>query len=363
MSLRRLRKEFLQHLYESHEEKKERKSNGAVLVANYSSDETQTEKTSISSRLRQSVSPQLVQEAEEIVENAQYLAEQMKVARSYEIAGWNGDDYRNAHQWAVWVQENVGGFSDPQYLKRMLKERGLPMNRLLNAERAFLDSVLGFEGFNADILSHLIESAMSKLDEADERLSCLRDALADAVDRKIFLKSLDDILTKLGGEKKNIAIEAKAEALLRIHERTENLDNLDLTEQGVAELICWETLFALKQTSKMRHRLLKLVNECVGRGRYGDIDVMNELCDLDVSVFDSYLSNLLEGLHRLWRQTRQQGTDEKEKTEGTQKELAIVELRKRIQSLVNKKGVVGTISESASLKFCLKTGMPPFFRR
>ncbi|KAI0566499.1 hypothetical protein FGB62_7g651 [Gracilaria domingensis] len=332
--------ELLHHLYESHKQKRERRRNGAVLVSNYSSDETQTEKIPLTSSPQEGVSSELAEEAQEIVDNAQYLSEQMQVARSYEIAAWNGDDYRNAHQWAVWVQENVEDFSNPQYLKHTLNARGLPMNRLLNAERAFLDSVLGFEGVNADILSHLLASAVSKKDEVEERLRCLRDALADAVERKNLLMCLDDIARQFGGNRDSIAVEAKAQALLRVHERTEDFSNLDIQERGVAELLCWEALFACKRSSKVRPSLMELVKSCIAIGHYGDIPVMNELCEWDVSTFDSYLSSLLQNLRRLKRQALRGSTVSGEETERAEDELNSVELRKRIQSLVDMSGCV-----------------------
>lgn len=215
------------------------------------------------------------------------------------------------------------------------------MQGLTSAERGFFDSVLGFEGFDAETLSHLLASAVSKKEEADKRLQCLRDAIADAIERKKLLHSLGGILSGLGGSCEDICVEAKAQALLEVHERSkEDIDILNIQEDGVVEIVCWEALLAFRSKSSIRTHLLSAVRSALERGLYGSIPVMNELCEWDVTVFDSYLSVLLKNLRKssYWKDEEREADHEEQAC--SDNELKTVALRKRIQGVVNMAGFV-----------------------
>lgn len=138
-------------------------------------------------------------------------------------------------------------------------------------------------------------------------------------------------------------MEAKAQALLEIHEQSKaDIDILNIQEDGVVEIVCWEALLAFRSKSTVRNNLLSAVNRALDRGLYGSTFVMNELCEWDATVFDSYLSVMLKTL-RQSSQLKDNGIEANlEQQVCFDNEIKMVALRKRIQSVVNMPGFVAS---------------------
>lgn len=241
-----------------------------------------------------------------------------------------------------------------------MKEKGLCMSALRNAERAFFDSVLGFEGFDAKILSYLFSAVVPVPQQSAEtvvdgdKLEGLMSAISAAVDRKKQLATLSNIVERLnsfassnkGARDVKCDVVAKAEALLKKHlrlsEKTmqEHLKTIDAKDDASFELVCHEALLACdgdaKGCERVKGILLSFIRTVVEKNSNvimrTDDTLMGELCDRDVCVFDAYLSMLLSA-HVKMNAAKAGGRTKI-------KDVDLEEVRMRIRSLMGRKGYV-----------------------
>lgn len=218
------------------------------------------------------------------------------------------------------------------------------MTPLQNAERAFFESVLGYEGLSSEILQHLISSVSSadqkEADEEQEKESfdCLVTAIAAAIERKRELTALDEILRDLdslmpnetmrpdaspavaptGGRRHDVL--AKADVLLRRHSRLSDSEMerhlhkvSDKLDDEMFEILANEARLACDLANRQEkdggmnetaHHLLTFARSEFEKNkvlvlRRMDPGILVDLCEHDFRLFDSYLSFLLQKHHAL----------------------------------------------------------------
>lgn len=279
-----------------------------------------------------------------------------------------------------------------------MKRKQLNVAPLRNAERAFFDSVLGYEGLSSEIIQHLLTSiSPAEKEDADqeqekESFDCLVASLAAATERKRELVALDQLLADIDsmlpdelvladgsnyklrtGEQRH-DVSAKADVLLKRHKRLpglavqRHLDSVsDRLNDEMLEILANEARLACdlakseecdaatKETTK---HLLTFIRNEFEKNKGGVLcrlerEIVIELCEYDFSLFDSYLSYLLKQHYELSTRpadrtmelvkdgvlSLKQAANEKMKA-GVAEDLDLEEVRDRLVALTKRRGYV-----------------------
>lgn len=283
-------------------------------------------------------------------------------------------------------------------LPTKLKQKHLHVEPLLNAERTFFDSVLGYEGLSSDVLGYIIspvssaENEDTDEDQEKETFESLVAAIADAMDRKRNLSSLDGLLRDitamippgtrpscnldpivLEGERRHEVI-AKAHVLWKRHNQLassnmeQHLHNIcDKLDEEMFEILANEARLACDFANKrggaessketLQH-LFAFIRQEFEKNKESvlrrlEADILIDLCAHDCLLFDSYLSYLLEMHKELSSRSSDETLDlvkrgvvslRQAATErvrnGSAQELDLEEIRARIRGLTKQRGYV-----------------------
>lgn len=214
--------------------------------------------------------------------------------------------------------------------------------------------MLAYEGFDKDILGHLIQAALMvdgkerEADDAAARMECLSCAITEAVERKNRVRVTADLASELnsivGQTLKDETVFAKAEILLERH-RTwdvahveQHVGRLDLQDKEVFAVICAEAVQGYDKRVSCGEALFAACRRGVADGAAESVcaELAMEVCERDVRFFDAYLT---------WLLTYVTG-DDGLRREGKVKEGGLDNVKTRVRRLAMRKGYVDIFCRS-----------------
>ena len=168
------------------------------------------------------------------------------------------------------------------------------------AERAFFDSVLAYTRLNSNLMRYVVTAALAS---GESSLSCLQMAITGAVERRREVNTLRKIAGIVEDVSETERI-AHGRAVLQRHQRTGITSVMRQIQAArnapvqVVEVLCYEAKAAERESADdLKDALISFAREEVKRSEVasGVSDVvLADLCEIDVHIFDTYLTKLLE---------------------------------------------------------------------